>query len=286
MRGRAPSGRLPVLLAAAVLAAVTGCASVPKQRSHPDLLRKTGGIRTVGLLAPRIDMFEEQARFGINRTVPHDEWAPSAADAVSRAFAAEMKRVGWTLVPIGRDAAESREVAELFNAVDFSIQRHAMGKESGAMPPREPFPGKTREFDYSVGPLTGTMVRDNIDAVWIVRGFNLLPTTGAALKDGLETLAAILSAAGGGPGVAFTLKKLELRVALVDGTGRVLYYATADAGDAQSAGAADEPAAATGGPEAPAPGDDGPARSDLRDPRAAGNVVRAALSGLRKEKSP
>jgi hypothetical protein len=254
---------LRLSLLAAVLTAVAGCASVPLHRTHPELPQRKGDIITVGFLPPVITVFEEQAQFGLNKLVLHPEWSPSAEEAVSRALAEEMTVDQIPLVPISADDHEVKDLVDLYAAVEFSIQRHAWEKESGRFPPREPFPEKVRSFDYSLGPAREVMERYQVDAVWVVRGFNLLPTTGARIKDGIEIALAILSGVGG----ARTYKKIELRVALVDRIGSVLYYGTTNDW--------------VGRPE-----EQTYLGVDLRDPRVARHYINAALKEYRMEASP
>ena len=259
-----------------LLMALVGCASSPTHRAHPELLQRMAGIRTVGLLPPVISMYELQS----SKLVPHEEWSSAAVEAVTKAIAAEMTSSGLRLVMITADDPELKEMDALYNAVGFSIQRHAWG--------RDPFPEKVRTFDYSVGPLQGVMDRYNIDAIWIVRGINLLPTPGARMMEGLEIAVGILGSLGRVYVPIYITKKLELSVAMVDRSGNVLYYGMVD--DNKTGQAAKE----RPGEAAPAKGELDPARpegqeyleDDLRDPRVARHYIRAALSGYRGKAVP
>lgn len=261
-------------LLAAVVATAAGCAS-PLYRTHPDLPARTNAIRAAGLLPPAIAMYEEQFRF---KLVPHGEWAPAAATAVRDALVAEMTAAGFPVAPIDAGDPELVEMAELFGAVDFSIERHAY--DDGW---KETFPGKARALDYALGPAAETMERHRVDAVWFVAGFNLLPTTGTRIADAVDVLLSIVSAAGGGPGVSTNLVKLELRAALVDKSGTVLFHCVLrqpDVGRArQGEGRADSANAESGvGP----PAGDGSLPDDIRDPRVARLWAKAVLSEYRK----
>lgn len=256
---------LPVIMLAAA-----GCASIPSYKMHSELPQKKGAIRTVGLLAPEIRMYEEQPRFGVNETVPHAEWAPAAEDSVAEAFSAEMAALGVKVVAIPADDPELREMAELFSAVAFSMQRHAWDRPTQTMPPTEVFPEQEKALDYSVGPLWATLEKHQVDAVWMVRGFNLLPTHGARVKDGLEVTIGILAALGGAAAPAMTLKKVGLSAALIDRDGRILYYGMSD-------DRAEAPDGETGLEDV---------AKDLRDRRAARYYLKAALAGHRAEAAP
>ena len=268
----------------ALLTVIAGCASAPSYRANAELPQGKGGIKRVGLLPPLIAVSEEQPRFGLNKLVYQVLWSTAAVEAVSRAFSEEMAADHVSLVPISTGDAETKDLADLYNAVEFSIQRHAWEKRSGEFVPREPFPEKMRTFDYSLGPARELMERYNVDAVWIVRGLNLLPTTGARVKEGAEVLLSILAALGGHAAPLIQYKRVELRVALVDWNGTILYYGVADEGAGQPTEERPAKAASMRGPLEPSePGENTYLTVDLRDPRVARHFIRAALSGYRKE---
>jgi hypothetical protein len=285
--GRAPARVLRFLLSLALLAAAAGCASTPPARMRSGLAQQKAGIASVGVLPPMIGMFEEQARFGLNAAVPQNEWSRAADDAVARVFAEEMAADHVSVVPIGTDDPEAREFAALYNAVDFSIQRHAFEKNTGEMLPREPFDEQVGDLRYSLGPAAGLLERRGVDAVWIVRGFNLLPTPGARVKRGVDVALTVLAALGGVVVPDIHLQRIQLRVALIDANGRILYYGIADdrteapgVGPPEPQAAADGTASSSGAEESP------PVPVDLRDPRAARHYLRAALAEYRAQVAP
>lgn len=270
------------------LAAAAGCASAPSYRTNSEFLRRSGGIRTVGLLPPVVSMSEERARFGMNDLVPQAAWSSAAADVVSRVFAEEMAAGCVSLVAIGTEDPEAKELDELYNAVDFSVRRHAWEKRSDEFVPLEPFPEKVRAFDWSLGPAGEFMERNGVDAIWIVRGYNLLPTTGARVKEGVEFILGVLAAAGGhGGGPTLTYRRIELRAALVDRAGSVLYYGVADERAGFPTEERPREPAAAGDPPGPGPMEDRASLTvDLRDPRVARHYIKAALAGYRAKGSP
>ena len=280
--------RVLLLALLAVAPVVTaGCASAPSYRTHPELPQRKPGIAAVGVLPPVIRMFEEQARFSLNEAVPHDEWSKAADEAVAKAFAAEMASDRVPLVPIATDGLEENDLAELYSAVEFSILRHGFEKQTGEMLPREPFPEQVRSLDYSLGPAAELMDRHHVDAVWIVSGFNLLPTAGAKAKRGLDTFLTILSALGGVGVPNIQLQKIQLRVALVGRNGGILYFGVADYRTPAPGAQPPLEAAPTDGNPAPgAVGEATYAAIDLRDPRAARHYLRAALAGYREKAAP
>lgn len=263
---------LPMICLAATLMIAAGCASVPAYRTHPDLAQRKSAIKTVGLLPPLLKMYEEQYRFGLNNIVPHDDWSREAAEAIQKAFLGETAVMRMPLTVIKEDEGEVGDILNLFSVVDFSIQRHVYDTFA-----KEPFPEKARSFDYFLGPARETMERYHVDAVWIVTGFNLVPTTGAQVGDAVATFLGILGAMGGGPG-PLLLKKFELRAALVDKNGDILFYIKLDDSNVQqSERQAGQFDVLKGGPDlAPA----GP-RADIRDPRYVKRYIRALLAEYR-----
>lgn len=268
---------LPACLLAVLMAAAAGCASAPSYRTHPDLPQRTSTIRTVGLLPPMITMYEEQYKFGLNKVVLHDEWSPDAANAVRRAFIDETAAIRMPLTVIDGEDREANDLLDLFSVVDASIQRHSYEQESGALPPREPFPEKLRSFEYSLGPAGEMMERHQVDAVWIVTGFNLLPTTGARVADTVAVFIGILSAMGGGPG-PLILKKTELRAALVDKNGAIVFYTKLDESNVPQAERKPGHYDAVQGERTIDQAAEEPVKKDMRDPRFARRYIRALLS--------
>jgi hypothetical protein len=268
----------------AFLMIIAGCASVPTYKAHAELQQRTNSIKKVGLLPPVIAVYEEQPRFGLNKLVYQVLWSYAAADAVARAFSEEMSADNVSLVRVSTDDAEAKDLSELYTAVELSMRRHAWKTETGRIPPREPFPEKVRHFDYSLGPLREFMERYDVDAVWIVHGFNLLPTTGASLKEGAEVLLGILAALSGhGVGV-IQYQRVGLRVALVDRNGTILYYGVADKGAGHPTEERPAEAAPMRGPlEAPGTLERTYLSVGLRDPRIARSYIEAALSGYREK---
>ncbi len=266
-----------VCLLIIIMVSVAGCASAPLYRKHSDLSQKRRTIRTVGLLPPVISMYEYQASLGV-KLVPKDEWSPAAAGEITKAFIAEMTATPSPLVVIGwKEEKDFDEMVELFGPVDFSLKQHAYESKSGEMPPGEPFPEKMRFLEYSLGPAREAMARKAVDAVWIVRGFNNVPTLGAKVKEGVEILLDVVSALGRAPAVTWILIKIELGVALVDRDGTILFYNRIDdqkigpVNQESPDRAADRPVGHEYGEE------------DLRNPRVARHYIKTLLQDFRAE---
>lgn len=206
---------------------MAGCASVPElHRAHPALAQRKAEIGSAGLLPPLIAIYEEQAALPTREWVPRAEWSAAAADAATRAFAEEMALDAIPVVRIRKEDPGAQDLAGLYRAVEFSFLRHAWhaGKLDSLI---ETFPEKAQFFEYSVGPVKELMERYQVDALWIVRGFSVVPTTGARVMDAVETAVGILSALGGGVGPVVR-RKIAISVALIDKSGNVIYYGMAN----------------------------------------------------------
>ena len=233
-----------ICLLVVLITTVTGCAS--SYKTHPELSQRKSAIRNVGLLPPMVSMYEEQV--GLN-LVFHDDWSRQATESLRTAFVDEMAANRLPIILISGESHEANAMADLFKAVEFSIGRHAYDNAF-----EEAFPGKVHAFDYSLGPAQEMMEEQQVDAVWIVGGYNLLPTTGAQLTDvkeiALTLTHALLSDAEHSPHV---LMKVEFRAALVDKSGAILFYYR-----------------------------DWPSSGDVRDPSFARGLVRELLSHYRE----
>jgi hypothetical protein len=287
---------------AAVLACLAACASRSSPHLHqPGLSLQKPVIKTVGLLPPMIRVYEEQYGFGTNKPVLQDEWSQAARKSLISACTEAAAARGWKLVLLSTDEPELEDMAQLYNAVDFSIQRHARDSKIDSNLPAELFPEKIRFFDYSLGPSQGAMERNKVDAVWIVRGFNLVPSPDLELKSVPEgalkvvlltavvvaSFASLHPVAVGGP---IPLQKLGLSSALVDRSGNILSYSIFDGNSknewrgVERTGTRPE----SGELEPPRPTEIGwtDIDIDLRDPRVAGHYVREALAGYAAEAKP
>ena len=280
-----PKGKSPALpfsfpmacLLTVFMTAAAGCASAPLYRTHPEWPQRKSTIKTVGLLPPMISMYEEQYRFGMHKVVPHDDWSREATDAVQKVLIDEMAALGLPAKVVDEEDRDLDDMLDLYSAVDMSINRHAWEDhgsfygEVGVVhsPPQaydnlkeiEPFPGKARSFDYSLGPVREALERHQVDAVWIVTGFNLLPTTGAEVGDEAAYFFAFVGALAGANTNPSVLKKFELRAALVDKNGEIVFYAILDKWNV--------------------PTEEG-VKEDARNPRFARRYIRALLAEYRK----
>lgn len=277
-------------LLAIFMTAVAGCASAPLYRTHPEWPQRKSEIKTVGLLPPMISMYEEKYSLFMNKVVPHDNWSLEATEAVQKAFIDEAAAVHLPAKVINGEDRDLNDMLDLYSAVDMTITRHVweshgeLFPESGVIqsPPHpydnikglEPFPGKAHSFDYSLGPVRETLERNEIDAVWIVTGFNLLPTTGAQLGDEADYFFSFVGALAGANTNPSVFKKFELRAALVDKSGDILFYALLDDSNV--------PNEAPGNRSSDQAAAKAPVIEDVRDPGTARRYIRALLSEYRK----
>lgn len=241
-----------LVVLAALLAA--GCASSPRTRVHAALAAERAAIHAVGLAPPGVSMVHLPAS---HRLEPREDWSKDAAAALHDAFVAEFGGApAVATLPAGDP--ELDDVLDLFAVTDFSIRQHAYKGP-------QKFPEKLGTFDWTLGPCAEWMKERGVDAVWIVHATNLLPTAGAKFVEGVSMTLAVLGAMGGlavNPNVP---DRLDVRAALVDRAGRILYY--------DRIGPHDVPAAAAGGADDAADAEAVP--RDLRDPRYARAVVHA-----------
>lgn len=235
--------------------ALAGCIG-PLHRTSPRLGAESGAIRRVGLLPPLVTVYQEQVRVtAVQELVRREDWTHQAAENLQRAFADELASARQSLAAIDGEERELGELADLFSAVDRSVRRHAYGEMD------EEFSERAASFDYSLGSAAELMERQKVDAVWIVAGANLVPTTGAQARDAIDVLLAVVAGLGRAPAMTTILEKLDLRAALVGRNGDVLFFCRLHAGDVASSG-------------------------DLRQPEFARSVVRAVLDEYRKATAP
>jgi len=125
-------------------------------------------------------------------------------------------------------------------------------------------------------------------AVWVVRGFNAVPTVGAQVKEGIEVLLAILSAMGRTPVPLNIMIKIELSVALVDKDGAILFYnrINSDKIEADSQGYLEQIAVTEEFRKSDSPVGPTYGELDLRNSPVARRYLRALLSNFLSGKVP
>lgn len=256
--------RILVVLGAAVALATASCTS-PPALSRRDLPERSTAIVDVELLPPLVTLYEEQLEFEyvatIRKVSANGPWTGAAAEALRVAFREELGSVGQRLREGAVDPADRDDVADLYGAVDFSMRRHAFDEMD------EAFPERSRELDYSLGPIAARP-GEQLDACWVVAGAELLPTIGVKVADTVDFVLEVVAAVGGKPVISSRLEPLDLRAALVDRDGTVLFACIVRSDHVSPpAGSEDVGSGAPG---------------DLRDPAYARQVVRAILDAYRR----
>lgn len=282
--------RCALLLAATLMMTLSGCGSTrTNYRMTQTLPEKRAGIQRIGLLPPNVIVAEERPHFNV---IPNDTWSTAAVAAVSDVLPGVVADKGWTVVPLPKDDAELESVDKLTSAVEYSIYRHAFGGADKASDPNlipmEPFPQQMKALNYSLGSLDKLADRYQVDAFVMVHGLNLLPTTGVYVEQGIVTFLSVLSIFGPTPSVPIFLKKVQLRIMIVDRKGSVLYYKIADS---EHDGRPVQPRSVSGSSfkktaGASASQDSSPLSVDLRDPRVMRYYLSAALSEYEKGTTP
>ncbi len=259
-----------------VLAILTtaGCASAPLYRAHTELPMRNSDIRTVGLIPPDIKMFEEPVW---SKLAPHDDWSREAAESVRQAFIDETAAAHLPLTLIGAEDQELNDMADLYTAVDFSIKIFFY-----------PLPEKARSFDYSLGPAREAMERHGVDAVWIVTGYDLLPTQGKQSMDAVDIFLGILTTPAGGRRGGIPKRRPEFRAALVDKSGTILFYCKLRNWDIhapqamQNPGHPDQFSIMKGEQKPDQAAQEASGNKDIRNPKIARSYVRALFAEYRK----
>jgi hypothetical protein len=198
-------------LIAFVLVATTGCVTTPDwyrkyqqpYRAHPDLARRTQGVKTLGIL-PEIKIYELSAG---GDTELRDDWSATGRETVLKALAEAFKDRGIAIKPLTVD----EDVVALYRAVSYSIVEHTYK--------HPPFPTKLENFDYSVGPVDDVLRKSQTDAFLIVYGIDEISTAG---RKALRGVGLVLGSVTGQP--VLSKGTTALNIALVDRSGAVLWY--------------------------------------------------------------
>jgi hypothetical protein len=219
----------------ALALALVACATAPSKpaptdRLHPEFGERIRPVRVVGVLPPKVSVYEIAA--GGTRELK-DAWSEAARENVARALAsglASRKLEVKVLEPTPDTGAELEEVRLLYEQVAPSIVFATYGDR---------FPEKRWSFDYSVGDVSALLDRTGVDALALVYGFDEISsggrkTTQAVTAVALAALGVVASPQGG---------MTMLYAALVDRTGTVIWFdvrgarGSFDLRDPQSAGA-------------------------------------------------
>ena len=206
-------------LIASVLVLTTGCVTTPDwyrnyqqpYRAHPDLARRTQGVKVVGLLPPTIKIYELSA--GGDREL-RDDWSAAGRETVLKTLAEAFKDRGIALKPLAVDKdmqAPLEDLTALYRAVSYSIVEHTYK--------HPPFQTKLENFEYSVGPVDDVLRKQQADAFLIVYGIDQISTAG---RKALRGVGLVLGSVTGQP--VLSQGTTALNIALLDRSGTVLWY--------------------------------------------------------------
>lgn len=197
--------RLRWLGVAIGLALPLGAAPQPTHRLHPEVSTRIAGVKTVGLVPPRIGAWEIGAD---GRRVANWGWAEDARRTVATSLERRLKGAGFAVTPLAPgppDALqELDQVALLYGAVARAIVFATYEND---------FPWKLNRFEYSVGDVERLVASAGVDALVLCEGEVNVPSPGRVLRDAFASP------------FATALPLIDsLSVALVDRTGAVLWF--------------------------------------------------------------
>jgi hypothetical protein len=206
-------------LIASILVLTTGCVATPDwyrkyqqpYRAHPDLARRTQGVKILGVLPPDIKIYELSAG---GDTELRDDWSAAGREAVLHGLAEVFKDRGIALKSLAVDKdmqGPLEDVTALYRAVSYSIVEHTYRNP--------PFQTKLENFDYSVGPVDDMLRKHQADAFLIVYGVDQISTAGRKVLRGVGL---VLGSVTGQP--VLSQGTTALNIALVDRSGAVLWY--------------------------------------------------------------
>ena len=211
--------RASVFAAMAASAALTACAtsSEPGVRLHPQSRERLGTAHRIGVVQPKVMMFELGAG-GIRQ--PKDEWSATARANVSAAVVNSLRGVGYDarlLEPSPDLKDDLDQVRLLYEAVAPSIVYATYSQK---------FPGKLEKFEYSLGDVSGLLDRLGVDVLAIPYGSDEISSGGRKATQAVGAVAAILLGVGavGRSGVTV------LNLAIVDRSGAVVWFNLRGAG--------------------------------------------------------
>jgi hypothetical protein len=207
---------------------ITGCASAPAFRAHPQLEMRSRSIMTPQLIPPDIRIYELTA--GGDRNLKAD-WCSAGQENVLKSIkeAFKEKQIEVKMMPVDKDIEEELEdIQALYRAVSTSIILHTYNQEFL-------FPEKQKYFDYTIGPIDNILKKFNTDALIFVYGIDRISTAGRqALIGGAILIGALIGvglAVAAPPsffipsvGSPVLIGMEAISVALVDSSGTILWY--------------------------------------------------------------
>ncbi len=211
--------RRSVFAGMAASAALAACAtpSEPSVRLHPQYKERLGGAKSVGVVPPKVVVFELGAG-GVRE--PKDDWSAAARTNVSTAVVKSLRGAGYDaklLEPAADVKDDLDEVRLLYEAVAPSIVYATYGQK---------FPAKVQKFDYSLGDVSKLLDRLGVDVLAIPYGSDEISTGGRKATQAVGMAVAALLGVGAvqRSGVTF------VNLAIVDRSGAVVWFNVRGAG--------------------------------------------------------
>ena len=220
-----------------ILAIVAGCGPA-RFRVHPQLQEKVHSIKTVAIMPPSIKLYA--LSIGGNTQLMDEPTAP-AEQIVAATIEKKLERhAGVVFKPFPSPTAilaassdlaaglkdELEDTQALFEAVSASVLLHTYGDGD----PKEIFPEKLKNFDYSLGPEVQRLAKlADADALLFVSGVDHISTGGRkAVMSGVALLCTagfLVNPIQAAMCLASLSGRAILRAALVDATtGALLWY--------------------------------------------------------------
>ena len=142
-----------------VLFGCLACSYSPA-RFHPQFDHYASRFRTVLLLAPEVEAYQQMADGSLMKgAIVSAQASHNISVALQRALTQKNFRV-CSLAPLPADREEARNVQRLYRAVNHAIQLHTYGPQL--------FPSKMHAFEFEVGAVTRLLADARADALALV----------------------------------------------------------------------------------------------------------------------
>ncbi|HET9552163.1 MAG TPA: hypothetical protein VFP50_04285 [Anaeromyxobacteraceae bacterium] len=203
--------------------AATRASDTVTTRAHPEAAARLAAIRTVGLVAPDLKLFELTAS---NQPVFRPDWTDQGRAVMVAGLTEALRTHGMALKPFDPSAPERkeelREVRLLYDAVTAAVFQATITNQ---------FPAKVARFEYPLGDVSALLDGEQVDAVLFVFCQGVSSSGG---RKAIQALGALLAG-------AYSSGVDRLMVGLVDRSGELIWFGTHEATsydlrDAHSAG--------------------------------------------------
>ncbi|MGE5892613.1 MAG: hypothetical protein ACM34I_01000 [bacterium] len=187
-----------------------GCMPRASYRAHPSLDASLKTVKTVGLIAPDIKIYELSAG---DVEELRDDWCKQGRDNVTKAVIDEFrsKKIAIKTKALDKDSAQDLpDIQALYRAVSYSILSYTYGDFK--------FPEKYKNFDYSIGPIRKITDAYGVDALIFVYGYDEISSGGRKALRALSMVTGVITGYQRRAGLT------AMSMALVDKSGSILWY--------------------------------------------------------------